>query len=245
MAIQIVSREEWGAAPPKSTPRKIAIPTPELWLHHTASPSGGAERVRQIQAFHQGPSREWNDIAYSFLVNHEGTVYEGRGVGIAGGHTKDHNTISHAICVMGHYDQIQPSQKALDAVVELARHGHDQGWWPQLFTGGHRDASGANTSCPGKNLYSKLPAINGSLREDDMPLTDEDIAKVALAVANLKVTRGTEKVSWIQETADSKTLLLLMRQDSEHLNDAELDNAVNNLLNSLPQKVLDLLKAKL
>jgi hypothetical protein len=46
--------------------------------------------------------------------------------------------------------------------VELARHGRDRGWWiPTL--GGHRDAPGAETACPGDNVYDLLPALRNEV----------------------------------------------------------------------------------
>jgi hypothetical protein len=130
-------------------------------------------------------TRGWNDIAYSFLINHEGTIYEGRGAGIAGGHTAGHNTVSHAVCLTGNYDNDQPTVAAMRSIVELARHGYSEGWWREGFTGGHRDASGASTSCPGRNLHSQISTLNQSinLQEENMPLTEQekqDIAKLTV-----------------------------------------------------------------
>jgi hypothetical protein len=189
--MQIVSRAEWDARPPKTTPYRIPIPTPELWLHHTASADGGAARVRAIQDFHMDV-RGWSDIAYSFLINGAGQIFMGRGVGIAGGHTAGHNTISHAICVLGNFNDDQPTDAAVASIVELARHGYAQGWWPEGFTGGHRDASGANTSCPGDNLHELLPYINVSIKEPEMALTEgeENTAK-ALHAALVAAGAGT------------------------------------------------------
>jgi hypothetical protein len=112
-------------------------------------------------------TRGWNDIAYSFLINHEGTIYEGRGVGIAGGHTAGHNTISHAVCLLGNFEIDRPTAAALASLVELGRHGHAEGWWREGFTGGHRDASGASTSCPGKFLYTQLATINYTIQKKE------------------------------------------------------------------------------
>lgn len=167
MSVAIVDRASWGARPPKSPPRRIAVPTSGLWLHHSASPTGGAERVRAIQRFHQGPSRGWNDIAYSFLINHDGVVFEGRGAGVAGGHTKGQNTVSHGVCLLGHFDQTRPTPAAIQATVDLVRHGFENGWWPDRVTGGHRDAPGAATSCPGRNLYPLIPEINALAQEEE------------------------------------------------------------------------------
>lgn len=171
MDIDIVTREEWGARPPKRR-HAISIPTKELWLHHSAGNELGAAGVRQIQNFHMD-GRGWSDIAYSFLVDQVSLrVFEGRGAGVAGGHTKGHNTISHAICVMGNFDNTKPTQKLIDRIAELVQYGHDRGWWPDRLTGGHRDVSA--TACPGELLYNKIHTINAIIRGgtgDDM--TDE------------------------------------------------------------------------
>lgn len=176
--MQIVTRSQWGARSPRSR-FLITTPTPKLYLHHTVSASGGSARVRAIQNFHMDV-RGWSDIAYSYLVNAEGTIFEGRGAGVAGGHTAGQNTVSHAICAMGNYDQTQPPQVMLDAIRRLVAHGHGKGWWPARITGGHRDAPGANTSCPGSKLYALIPSIN--LQEEPEVVTEQDkrdIAKLA------------------------------------------------------------------
>lgn len=155
--MRIVTRREWGARPARSR-HAIATPTPRLWLHHAAGEFSGAGGVRQIQAFHMD-TRGYSDVAYSFLVDDDGTVFEGRGVGIAGGHTKGDNTLSHAICALGNYENREPGPRLIDAIAELAAHGYRQGWWSDSFTGGHRDAPGAQTACPGRYLQSCLPEI--------------------------------------------------------------------------------------
>ena len=157
--MRITSRAEWGARPPK---RRLTIETPtrELWLHHTAGDHRGAAGVRNIQDFHMD-SRGWSDIAYSYLIDrHTLEIFEGRGAGIAGGHTKGHNTHSHAICVMGNFENYGISGALLDTIAGLVAHGHSEGWWPDQLTGGHRDAPGAQTACPGRYLWAQIPEIN-------------------------------------------------------------------------------------
>lgn len=189
-APRIVSRAEWGARAPKSR-RTIATPTPRLWIHHTAGGEHGAAGVRQIQRFHMD-SRGWSDIAYSFLVDDDGTIYEGRGVGIAGGHTQGDNSSSHAICLMGNFENEQPTDAALDSAAHLAAYGRQQGWWHDV-TGGHRDAPGASTACPGRHLQAVLDRIrsyDGNTEEDDlMGRGDEIVAnqwREAIATARAR-----------------------------------------------------------
>lgn len=169
--IHMVTRAEWGARPPRYVNR-IATPTPELWLHHTAGAGDdGPSDARAIQDYHMDV-KGWSDIAYSFLVDDDGTVYEGRGAGVAGGHTAGHNTISHAICAMGNYEVQAAGPALLDAIRRLGAAGRDRGWWPGRLTGGHRDASGASTACPGRNLYAALSSLTFPTTEppeDDVP----------------------------------------------------------------------------
>lgn len=177
--VRIVSRAEWGARPPKSPHRRIELPTSELWLHHTAGrESSGVKGLQQIQNFHMD-GRGWKDIAYSFVVN-RGVVYEGRGAGIAGAHTSGHNTISHAICVVGNFQTVAPADRDVTAVADLTRHGYLRGWWGRQLSGGHRQVG--STSCPGDRLYVLIPKINKlavqqsapppASEEDVMPITD-------------------------------------------------------------------------
>lgn len=190
--MRIIARAEWLARPPKETPTKITTPTSELWLHHAAGAvlpgddsvsSADLTRIRSIQNYHMDV-RGWNDIAYSFLVDPDGWVFEGRGAGVAGAHTQNHNSISHGICVMGNYKTQAVGPDLVDRLAELVRYGHEQGWWPAVLSGGHKDASGASTSCPGKNLYPLIGKINTLAEggDDDMPLSNEDLQKIADAV---------------------------------------------------------------
>ena len=85
----IVTRSEWGAdeslrsAAPSYAPVKVAI------IHHTASGNlysraDAPALVRGIYAYHT-QSLHWNDIAYNFLVDRFGTIYEGRYGGVTRG----------------------------------------------------------------------------------------------------------------------------------------------------------------
>lgn len=189
MGRRIVPRSEWGARAPKS--RHRIAPTPRLWLHHFATDGWrGAAGMRECQRFHMD-SRGWNDIAYSFCVdNQTGTIYEGRGALVAGGHTQNDNSKSHAICVMANCETTPMSAAARDSVAWLVRHGFEQGWWlTPTLTGGHRDAQARGyspkngTLCAGKHAQSLIPEINRLATEDeDMPLTDDDVKRVADAV---------------------------------------------------------------
>lgn len=160
--MRLTSRDQWGARPPRSA-STMRLPAPDVWLHHTAgNEPDGPEGIRRVQNFHMD-SRGYHDIAYSFVVDRQGAVYVGRGAGIAGAHTRGHNSTSHAICVLGNYDRDTVPTAVVEAVAGLLRHGHRQGWWSVAeLTGGHRDVG--STSCPGNNLYRAIDDINRRAR---------------------------------------------------------------------------------
>ena len=159
--MDIEPRAAWGARPPLDIYRIAA--TPRLWLHHTAGPAN--QTLSAIQDYHMDTKR-WNDIAYSFLVNAAGAAFEGRGPLVAGGHTAGDNSKSHAICAVGNYSTTTPSPEMLETIAQLVAHGHRQGWWlTDQITGGHRQAPGAATACPGDRLQAAIPQINRRARE--------------------------------------------------------------------------------
>lgn len=197
ITIDFVTRAEWGARPPAWGPYPVdAMPTPELWLHHTASAGSDEVSMRAIQDFHMDV-RGWSDIAYSFLIDNDAPdvdTFIGRGAGIAGGHTLGHNEHSHAICVIGDYTSVPPHEDTLEAISKLVAYGYQEGWWPLGFTGGHRDASGANTSCPGDALWPLIGSINQravAIYEESQEVpqfTDAQAAKLA-AVADEMIAK--------------------------------------------------------
>lgn len=163
MSIAIISRAAWGANPLITPASPIALPTPELWLHHSAGEQFGAAGMRMLQSFtlHRQDAH-YVDLEYTFVVDHQSCqIFESRGPGRNTAATGGHNDVSHAICVMGNFQNDDPSDHLLDTLAELVVYGYRQGWWKYpRFTGGHRDASGNSTACPGDHLEAKLGEIN-------------------------------------------------------------------------------------
>jgi hypothetical protein len=146
--VDYISRDQWGARPPKAktilTPGQIE----GIFVHHTVTGTGPDEAaiVRQVQAFHMD-SKGWNDIAYNWLVGQSGNIYEGRGWLANGGHTQGWNFTSHAVCFIGNSDTDVPSEAAkrsLNIVIEESL---------KRFGGFVKPHGAVNeTGCPGQNL---------------------------------------------------------------------------------------------
>lgn len=155
----VVTRQQWGARPPSQPYIKLALPTPVVYIHHAGAEVDFEEDVRGIQNFHMG-TRGWRDIAYNFLVDDDGRIYVGRGYGNQGGaNLGADNSFSHSICAMGNYEN-RPVPAALeDSIIWLLEQGSALGFWKTNDIRGHRDELDAQTDCPGRYLYGRLPAI--------------------------------------------------------------------------------------
>lgn len=220
------TREMWGARPAKSR-ALINVPTPELWLHHSVSKGDGPSIVRAIQNYHMD-ERGWKDIAYSFLIDANGDTYEGRGYAIAGGHTKNHNSKSHGICLIGNYNVATPSVDMIDALVSMVAEGYLAGKFPLAFTGGHRDADGASTTCPGQTLYDMIPDINRAIarRVEELTLMFNDIGHLPPPVqddiewaATVGITNGVGKGRFAPDAPVTRAQFVTMLRRALKVND--------------------------
>lgn len=173
----VISRAQWGAneslrrGAPEFAPLRRAI------VHHTVTATNESDpvgRVRAIYEFHTR-GRGWSDIAYNFVVDGAGRVYEGRrgasgapdgedgsGRGVIGAHAKGHNTGSVGIAMLGTYSdgRVVPTDAALDAVAAVVAWKFGPRSIDPRSPGalvGHRDV--VATGCPGDGLYHRLPEL--------------------------------------------------------------------------------------
>lgn len=160
--LRIVTRAEWGARSPKSTPTKVTLSTRMATCVHHDGPTPvvvhtfaeACLRIRADQNYHMD-GQHWNDIGYNYLVisapgypDIDGLIFEGRGRDVVGAHCLNWNTPWIGIQVAIGGDQ-KPSAAALSSVRLLhdtftAAAGHT------LAKKVHSD--GFNTACPGPIL---------------------------------------------------------------------------------------------
>ena len=143
--MHIRGRHEWKAAPP-GRPLTALDPSrvTDVFLHHTTGEQQTEIQpwIRSIQRFHQ-QTRGWNDIGYSYLVDRNGTVWEGRGHNV-GAHTKGFNSTGIGIAYLGDGRQEVP-QAALRSVNQLIDWLAER--YPIRLVRGHRNVG--KTECPG------------------------------------------------------------------------------------------------
>lgn len=173
----LITREQWGAKPPRVTPGGggengpyDAFANPNGWLvydrpldeiyqmiiiHHSALPL--SDGPLEIQRLHQDEFG-FADIGYQYLIDERGQVVEGRALDVRGAHTLDYNYGSLGVCLIGNFEEIEPTGPQL----------HTLGWllddllarYPRISRlAGHKDCNPGRTLCPGKNLHPLLPGM--------------------------------------------------------------------------------------
>lgn len=187
----VVRRAEWGADETLRAPTRVFAPIRKLVVHHTATenrPADPAEVVRYVYRYHVG-TKGYSDLGYNFMIDHRGTIYEGRysrrygseaingedhnGWGVVGAHAKAMNTGTCGICLIGNFDLAAPTDAALASLQWLlaykaSRHRidlTDDDPFVNLYDEWYQfgNLSGhrnvGSTACPGAKLHAALPAL--------------------------------------------------------------------------------------
>jgi hypothetical protein len=147
---KIIARGDWGAVAPKGARNQLGSVLGVSVHWEAAAPpqdhADCAKAVKQIQAFHMGPSRGWSDIAYNYLACNHGFLFEGRGKGIgsAANGTDFGNQHFYAVCWLGGPGH-KPEDEALGAIADARAMLAPDG---DVFPHAHFFA----TACPGPDL---------------------------------------------------------------------------------------------
>jgi hypothetical protein len=187
----IIARRAWaaGQARPASG---LGYGTVKLaFVHHTVNPNGysaGAVpgMLRAIFDYHVHV-RGFLDIAYNFIIDAYGRIWEARAGGIdmavVGAHAGAYNAESTGVAILGDFMNVVPTPRAIDALQhlvawKLSLHGLPANGRANVIVdpadafytpfrpgahitlprvAGHRD--GDLTDCPGNALYGRLPSI--------------------------------------------------------------------------------------
>ena len=188
---KVVTRAQWGAgrssAPYYSEPTTAAT-VHHTAGSNNYSEAEAPGIVRGIWNYHAN-QLGWGDIGYHALVDKYGNIYEGRAGGMdrgpQGAHVGSFNQNTWGVSMLGNYQQAEPTPAALRAMGEIigwkaAQAGFDPtGYSYHVAEGnfrGSKYAAGQGAmfsninahrdfhynTCPGDNLYSKLPMIRAA-----------------------------------------------------------------------------------
>ncbi|MFA7324961.1 MAG: N-acetylmuramoyl-L-alanine amidase, partial [Candidatus Nanopelagicales bacterium] len=145
----IITRAQWGAD--ESLRRGSASYSPTIkaaFLHHTVTtnnytPEQAAQQVRNLYAYFTKGLR-YSDMAYNFIVDRFGRLYEGRAGGmdqaVVGGHTAGFNQDTFAVSALGNFQTASLAPDQLNAIDDAVA---------QLFAWklgiNHRDPNGTTS----------------------------------------------------------------------------------------------------
>jgi hypothetical protein len=155
-APEIIARAGWDARPIQG--EFVAHTIERMTVHHTAElledPSQAPARLRRHQRYHQD-EKGWPDIAYHFVIDSAGRVFEGRPLWASGDTATMYDPTGHLlVCCEADFDRQSPTGAQLESLVSMLAWGAVEfGVDPDTIKG-HRDY--AATSCPGGNLAALI-----------------------------------------------------------------------------------------
>lgn len=155
VAPPIVAVADWGGTPADpAKARRHAIT--HITLHHQGEPfkpgTDPRQYLRNLQTWSRN-SKGWLDIPYHYIIDLEGRTYAGRDIAYAGDTNTEYDPSGHALVeVVGNFEEVEPNQAQLDAVVEVMAMLAQRYGVPVENIASHRDHSD-KTVCPGANLY--------------------------------------------------------------------------------------------
>ena len=118
--------------------------TDGIVLHHYAANVS----IQTVHNWHLGNG--WAGIGYNFVVDKDGTIWNGRGMEFVGAHAANHNSNTIGIAVQGDYHNVSRTMPdaQFNALVWLIRHLRER--YGNIWIRGHRDLMA--TACPGQHF---------------------------------------------------------------------------------------------
>ena len=142
-------------------------------LHHSGtkfdslSEEATAGQLRSIQRYHQA-SNGWADIAYHYVIDPAGRIWEGRDLRWQGAHAGNHelNLGNIGVCILGDYEVQRMSHAQTTSLYRLLQSLRDEHGVPKNAFYTHREIREANhfgsTLCPGHELTLALDRFRTS-----------------------------------------------------------------------------------
>jgi hypothetical protein len=186
VAVKFVSREQWGAKPPKAVTKLSPTALAGVAVHWFGKPraakshDGCAALLRSVQNTHMGPKglgvpAGGNDIAYNHAVCPHGQAFTLRGFGVqtgANGDSQSNRDFAAIVYMAGEGDP-PPPDEVLQVIADVIRAWQAKGAGPLVKP--HRFFTGS--TCPGPDLLKwvdlKPRPWKGKKKEAAVALRDE------------------------------------------------------------------------
>lgn len=155
VAIPVICRDAWGAREPSGLlpPHEIS----KITVHHSASVltdnTQAPSHLRSAQRFHLDEG--FVDLAYHYVIDANGNVYEARSLEQPGETFTDYDPTGHLLITCeGSFDQQPVPDAQFEALVRMIAWGTREFAVSFEAVRTHRDYT--PTECPGEALYARL-----------------------------------------------------------------------------------------
>ncbi len=166
----IERRDVWAKALPNYADMVLMNGVNRLTIHHAGFPEPWeteawqttANEIEDIREFHTGPppeDRGWADIAYHYVIDRAGRVWQARPLVYQGAHVRHHNAHNLGIVLLGNFDLQDPSAAQLCALREFVLFVKKLYRIPlnRIYT--HRELADNHTDCPGTSLFAYVKRV--------------------------------------------------------------------------------------
>ncbi len=164
----LVGREQWAKGSPVPALMNRMLPVSSITVHHDGLPpvtlssrAAVAARIELIRVGHR--SKGWGDIGYHFVVDPQGSVWQGRPLIWQGAHVKDRNEGNIGILVLGNFESQRPTNAQLAALEAHLITLRGLYRVPNGSIRTHQEWPGASTLCPGRNLQAQMAGVRRDL----------------------------------------------------------------------------------
>lgn len=157
-----ISRKAWGAR--GSVPHD-SNPKTELYIHHTVTAPGKLKWTRAEERAHMQlldrihiDQNGWSAIGYNWVLVPSGRLYVGRGPTGYPAAQGGHNAGTLSISCVGDYRTQRLTRRQrlrLRVAIRSIKRAHRS----CRAIGGHRDAPGQSTSCPGGHIEAWIDQV--------------------------------------------------------------------------------------
>lgn len=227
----MITRSQWcGGSASCSQVNAAYTPTyinaSHVVIHHGATPNtytSGQEIVQSYYNYHVN-TLGWADIGYNYIVDKNGNFFQGRhnpnvsSSDVRGAHAGASNGVSIGINFPGNADVTIATSAQLNKVKQLLAWWFDKkGWDPTSSAtmqtqdygvvskpriSGHKDIG--QTSCPGNDLYSRIPNLRTSAKQI---ITDCNACGIPANLSASSITSTSATLNWTAaQNASSYTI---------------------------------------
>lgn len=158
-------RSAWTRAAPIYSRLDPADPYYRITIHHEGNQRNfdrSTPDVTRALRINQATHRRlgYGDIAYHFMIDYTGRLWEGRSLKYQGAHVSSRNPGNIGIVLLGNFELQKPSNAQKTALVKLVAELRKFYHISRRRIYGHRDLDA--TLCPGRNLYAFMPILKAS-----------------------------------------------------------------------------------